>query len=228
LTVHNYVEDEVLSLVESVFAVEEGKERTEFCTCSHCRADVACFVLNRTQTAYMTSSRGLNRRELDYPGRLQREADLAALMHEGMERVRLARRPHEGADSASAPAGAFFNFPQIMGRLFHSTTFAPVTEVTVSLLLGSDPAAMVDGRWCNPYRIEPQTAGAFSFWPRPIPSMAAGVRKAFDLGVTVDAKGFQPLRHFFPLSLESEDGWLRFQDGNRIHTLDDLFLVSEG
>lgn len=228
MTVHNYAEDEVLSLVESVFAAEEGKERTEFCTCPHCRADVACFVLNRTPTAYMTSSRGLNRRELDYPGKLQREADFASLVREGMDRVRLARRPHDGEEAAAVPVGAFFNFPQIVGRLFHSTTFAPVTEVTVSLLLGSGPAAMVDRRWRNPYRIEPQTAGAFSFWPRPVPSMAAGERRAFDLGVTVDAKGFQPLRHFFSLPLASEDGWLLFRDGSRIHTLDDLFLVPEG
>lgn len=228
MTVHNYVEDDVLALVESVFSSEEGKERSEFCTCPNCQADVACFVLNRTPTSYMTSSRGLTRRELDYPGKLQREADLAALVREGMERVRLARRPHEGDRAAEAPTGAFFNFPQIVGRLFHSATFAPVTEVTVSLLLGREAAAMVDGRWRNPYRIEPQTAGAFSFWPRPVSSMAAGVHRSFDLGVTVDAKGFRPLRHFFCLPLASEEGWLRYGEGSRIHCLDDLFLIPEG
>jgi hypothetical protein len=225
--VHNFVEDEVLALVEGVFTSEEGKTGPEFCTCALCRADVACFVLNRTPTAYMTSSRGLTRRELDYPGKLQREADLAALVRDGMERVRLARRPHGEGDVIAATTGSFFNFPQIVGRLFHSTTFAPVTEVTVTLLMGNDPVPMADGRWENPYRIQSRTAGAFSFWPRPLASEASGIHRIFELGVSVDEKGFRPLRHFFRLPLDSEEGWLRFQEGSRLHALDDLFMIPE-
>jgi len=230
MNVHNYAEEMVFSTVAEIFNAEEAKAEKRFCTCELCRTDVACFVLNRIPTLYETSSRGLAHRELDYQTKLQRDADLVALVHEGIERVKKTRRIHGAASDeipeAQAIKGCFFNFPQIVGRLFHSTRFEPLSGIPVRLLSqDGSKMKMTDPRWPNPCLIPKSTPGVFLFWPVPQKTERSGIKMDFELTVAVDSQGFEPLRHYFTLPLTSEEGYLRFVGGERVLTLPDLFLI---
>jgi competence protein ComFB len=229
MNVHNYAEEMVFSIVSEIFNAEEAKAEKRFCTCELCRTDVACFVLNRIPPLYQTSGRGLAHRELDYKTKLQREADLVALVHEGIDRITTTRRIHGGISEEISEAqakGCFFNFPQIVGRLFHSTRFEPISGIPVRLLSQDDTELrMTDPRWANPCIIPKSTPGVFLFWPVPQKTEQSGTRRDFELIVAVDNPGFEPLRHYFTLPLTSEEGYLRFAGGERILTLPDLFLI---
>jgi competence protein ComFB len=230
VTVHNYAEEEVLAKVAQIFEAEEAASGTRACTCEKCRLDVACFVLNRFPPTYQTSGRGLAHRESDYGEKLQRDADLTALVRRGMERIAETRRPHCPEDgegqAAESQEGAFFNFPQIVGRLIHSTSFEPIAGVTVRLLSESgQEMRMTDSHWSNPFVIPDRVPGVFSFWPVPEKATAAGEEKAREMKVCVDDPAFESLRHYFTVKAVSEDGWLRFSSGSRLLTLPDLFLV---
>ncbi len=230
MTVHNYAEEEVLAKVQEIFDAEQAKELKRFCTCEYCRTDVACFALNRVQPLYQTSGRGLAHREMDYQEKLQREADLVSLIYRGIERITETRRPHgyrvaEEIEEA-APQGCFFNFPQILGRLFHSTSFAPLWKIEVRLLSEKgEVMRMTDSRWTNPCLIPESTPGVFSFWPVPEKAKASGQAKSLELEVAVDDEAFEPLRHYFTVSLVSQEGYLKYESASRILTLPDLFLI---
>jgi competence protein ComFB len=232
MTVHNYAEENVLKAVAEIFEAEAAKPKRRFCTCDFCRTDVACYVLNRVPPLYQTSGRGLAHRDIDYQEKLQREADLVALVYRGIERITETKRPHgyEGANGErfeeQAPEGHFFNYPQILGRLFNSAKFEPVSEVEVRLLAddGSE-MRMTDPRWINPYMISSNTPGIFSFWPMPEKAASSGMHKTSELKIAVDAPGFEQLRHYFTVTLVSVEGYLRYPSGNLGVTLPDLFLV---
>jgi competence protein ComFB len=231
MIVHNYAEEEVLSKVAEIFDAEEAKGTKRFCTCEFCRADVACYALNRVPPVYQTSGRGLAHREMDYRDKLQRDADLVSFIYRGIERITETRRPHGMAEGGqcieeATPQGFFFNLPQIVGRLFNSTTFEPLTGLPVRLLDRSGAeSCMTDRRWTNPCVIPGNIPGVFSFWPVPERAESAGERKEIELKVSVDADGFESLRHYFTLDLVSEEGYLRFAAGMRVLTIPDLFLV---
>ncbi len=230
MKIHNLMEDIVLEHVNDVFQDEEARQRKGFCTCSQCRMDVACYVLNRTRPFYMLSGRGLAHLQMDYQEKLQREADLVSLVHKGIDHVSQAKRPHfphHDDQAASPPRGPFFNFPQITGRLFNSVTFEPAAGVEVALLDGEELVAMVDSNWQNPYPMVSRTAGVFTFWPHPRPAAAPGDRIAVELEVAVEAAGFAPFHHYFGVELESGELFLELPVGQRVLNLPDLYLIPE-
>jgi competence protein ComFB len=230
MKVHNSAEEQVFAAVTEIFDAEEAKEKKRFCTCELCRTDVACFVLNRMPPMYQTSGRGLAHRELDYQEKLQREADLVALVYQGIERITIARRSHVGrceeTHEDQTIKGFFFNFPQILGRLFHSTSFEPLTGIHVRLLSEDGlEMKMTDFRWSNPCIIPESTPGVFLFWPVPERAAESGIQRSFELKIAVDDAGFESLRHYFTVSLASEEGYLGYASGNRVLALPDLFLI---
>jgi competence protein ComFB len=229
MTFHNYAEEEVLAKVAEVFASERASGAGGFCACELCRLDVACYVLNRYPPQYQTSGRGLAHRQSDYSEKLQRDADLAALIYRGIQQINHARRPHaagEAAGQAEVPQGMFFNFPQIVGRLIHSTGFIPLAGLCVRLLSESGrELPMADGRWTNPCLISDQTPGVYSFWPLPERAGPGEGERSWEMKVAVDDSSFQPLRHYFTVKTTAEDGWLSYTTGRRVMTLPDLFLV---
>ncbi len=228
MRIHNLMEDMVLKVVNEIFDDEEAKKSMGFCTCHQCRLDVACYVLNRLPPMYMISSRGLAHIESDYQHRVQLEADIVALAREGIEQVSSAKRPHfphQDEEEEEMPEGPFFNFPQIVGRIYNSSNFEPVCGIDVSLLLGGNLAKMVNPNWENPYPIAENTTGVYSFWPYPLGADSRGLKKEVELEIAIDDARFEPLRHFIKLELESEDGFLQYLSGNRIFNVEDIYLV---
>ncbi len=225
--IQNFMEDVVLEKVKEVFSDKEAKAKKNFCICSQCYLDVSCFVLNRIQPVYMLSGRGLAHMQSHYQEKLQQQADLVSLIREGIDHVDQAKRPHfshsrEGEESL--PEGFFYNFPQITGRLFNSVNFEPVCGATVSLLFEGEAVVMVDSNWQNPYAIVQNTAGIFSFWPYPQVAKASFLKNSYEFELQVEKTGFQTLRHYFELVVDSREGFLNLSGGDKIFTIKDLYL----
>lgn len=225
--IQNFMEDVVSEKVKEVFSDEETKVKKNFCTCSQCLLDVSCFVLNRIQPVYMLSGRGLAHMQSHYQEKLQQQADLVSLIREGIDHVAGAKRPHFShgrEDEKILPEGFFYNFPQITGRIFNSVNFEPVCGAAVSLLFEGEAVVMVDSNWQNPYTIVRNTAGIFSFWPYPQVSEASSLKKSYEFELQVENTGFETLRHYFELAVESREGFLNLSGGDKIFTVKDLYL----
>lgn len=228
MRIHNLMEERVLDTANEMFDDEEARIRRTFCTCSQCRLDVACFVLNRIRPSYVVSGRGLAHMDMDYQEKLQREADVVSLVHQGVQQVSKYRRPdfrHQDERDDTVPTGFHYNFPQIVGRVFTSVKFERVSGVGVSLFLGSELKSMVNENWPNPYIIAEKTPGFYSFWPHPMQAEVEGDSKDFELEVSIDDPRYEPLRHYFHLALESVDGFRSHVQMNTTTTIEDLYLV---
>jgi competence protein ComFB len=192
------------------------------------RLDVACYVLNRIDPVYVVSGRGLAYLDIDYIEKLQRDADLVTLIHQGIERVTTVQRPHydkRKAGKAGPVKGNFFNFPIIRGRIFNSLNFEPVFDIDVELLDQRERITMIEETWPNPCRIVANTAGNFYFWPKPLAAQAPGEKLRRELELAVSSDRFEEMRHFFIVELDSEEGMIDYFQINKILAIKDLYLV---
>jgi competence protein ComFB len=221
--------------VEEVFAniIKEGNTGN-FCTCSQCRLDTACYALNRTSPRYIISNRGAARAELETIARQQSEADITTLIYEGLKRVNHNQRPFFNHSEDALAAGAsekrapVFNIPSVVGRLFDGSNFAPVSNVKIELRRNGDLVPMKDKNWQNPYNLVSQTEGTFVFWPVPIPAESADLHKIFEYSIKIEGQDFEPLTHFFKIPVMSEIQSASSFSLERTFKLPDLYMFPPG
>lgn len=234
MEIHNTAEDIVLRSVDDIFDEIERQGRPDRpCTCSQCRLDTACYVLNRIAPRYVISSRGVERAEQETIDRQQVEADIAALVYEGLERIAGALRPHFAHNSSTegrmrGPDGPVFNFPTIVGRIFNGVNFEPLSDITLTFYKGKALAVMIDPNWQNPYSMVANTAGTFSFWPAPEACSKTGETRLFECSILAEAAGFEGLRHYFEISLTSEEHSTASFSMQRTIRLPDLYIFPPG
>jgi competence protein ComFB len=234
MEIHNTTEDMVFAKVETIFdsIVKEGNPEN-FCLCYQCRMDTACYVLNRTEPRYIISNRGVARIEQEGLERQQKDADITALVYEGLKRINHNQRPnsrHTGGAAASGPASKtpVFNIPTIVGRLFNGANFAPMSDIKIELHRNGDLVAMKDGNWQNPYFLVPNTEGTFTFWPIPVPAESADLRRIFEYSLRVEAPGLETLNHFFKIPVISEIQSAPTYSMGRTFKLPDLYMFPPG
>ncbi|MDR2517160.1 MAG: late competence development ComFB family protein [Spirochaetaceae bacterium] len=230
--IHNTTEDVVFAQVTEIFDfIEKEGSAQGFCTCSQCRRDTACYVLNRTVPRYVVSNRGVARVEQTSIERQQFTADIAAKVWEGLKQVHHNQRPagHEAGKGIYAENdGPAFNIPTIVGRLLNGSNFEPLSEIAVELRRDGELVRMRNSNWQNPYHLVANTEGTFTFWPYPIPADAAGTRTAFEFSIRVAAGGFETLNHFFKLPVISEKDQVRSYSMARTFKLPDLYMFPPG
>ncbi len=207
MEIRNLMEDAVDTTVGELFYLEDERHNLGFCTCGQCRLDVTCYVLNRVKPEYIVSGRGLAYSERDMLEKVQRRADIISIAQEGWSKV--GHSPRDTADHHSRivrdiPAGAAFNLPSIMGRVFNGLNFEPLAAGNIRLLINGKEAPTVDRNWQNPFVLARATAGNFTFWPRPEESNAAGEKRSFSGELRAEAQGFDPISHFFEFDLVSD------------------------
>ena len=228
MKIHNLMEDIVLDKVHEIFDEdEEGMKQNGYCCCYQCRLDVACFVLNRTQPRYMTSSRGLAHLRTEYQTNLQKTADLVSLINDGIKTVSSTKRPHyshKNGEKAPAPEGPLYNFPTIMGRLLNGNTFEPMKDIDVYLQKNGETVTMIDPSWQNPYRMIDKTAGTYLFWPYPVEANSPRTSRIFEFELIVNEKGYEELHHFFEIDLRAENTFNDSFHMQRTCKLEDLYL----
>jgi competence protein ComFB len=232
MEIHNTTEDLVFAKVEAIFdsIAREGNPEN-FCLCYQCRMDTACYVLNRTEPRYIVSNRGVARVEQENMERQQKDADIVALVHEGLKRINHNQRPnvrHQGGAVPAAGNTPVFNIPTIVGRLFNGTNFAPLSDVKVELHRGGELVSMKDNNWQNPYTLVANTEGTFTFWPNPIPAEKADLRKIFEYSIKVEAPNLESLNHFFKIPVISEIQSAASYSMGRTFKLPDLYMFPPG
>jgi competence protein ComFB len=234
MEIHNTTEDLVVSKVEMIFdsIVKDGNP-DNLCLCPQCRMDTICYVLNRVEPRYIISNRGVARIEQGSFKWQQKDADIAALIYEGLKRVNHNQRPnvsHGGNSSStgSIPVTPVYNIPTIVGRLFNGTNFAPMSGIKIELHRGGDLVSMKDNNWQNPYNLVPNTEGTFTFWPNSIPAEAADLSKTFEYSIKIEAPGFETLTHFFKIPVISEIQSATSFSMGRTFKLPDLYMFPPG
>ena len=229
MEIHNVTEDIVLDAVNEIFdEIEREGKKDKPCTCFQCRLDTACYVLNRSVPRYVVSSRGVARAETDSIEKQQEEADVVTLIHEGLQKIAKSMRPHfehrNRRDAPHSAEGPVFNFPTIIGRDFNGQNFEPLIDIDVFLMAEGKLSPMLDPNWQNPYRLVSNTAGTFSFWPKPIPAETVGAERKFEFSVAAAAPGLEELRHFFDLTITSEHDAAKSFSMQRTFKLPDMYL----
>lgn len=229
MNVHNLMEDLVMETVNEIMNETSDKD-FPLAGCAQCRLDVACYVLNRIQPEYIISGRGLVHFEEDYQKRLQKKADLVALVNEGIKKINRNRRPYYGQTpngEESLPAPPVFNFPAIVGRVLHGKTFEPVGNINVYLLEGGKPVPMIDYTWQNPYFVVESIRGNFTFFPRPIKADKTGEKRSFNFELSVEAEGFSPLNHYFEVDMVSSSELIHSFTMQHTYKTGELYLFPE-
>ncbi|MDR0553809.1 MAG: late competence development ComFB family protein [Treponema sp.] len=226
--VHNIMEDIILARVNELC---DGitEEQPDICVCPQCRLDTACYALNRVSPRYLVSNRGVARVEQASLEHQQDDADITVLIYEGIRRVNHNQRLHDSQRQKDGANGvesgrAVFNIPTILGRLFNGVNFSPMSDVVVELYRNGELVPMKDLNWQNPYDLVPNIQGMFTFWPAAVPADAEGVRKTFEYTVTIEAPGFESLRHVFNIPVKSEFQKAGTFSMDRTFKLPDLYL----
>lgn len=229
MEIHNRMEEAVIKTVNELFNIEDSSKKLDFCTCYQCRLDVSCYVLNRINPEYVLSSRGVAHGEQDYNKNIQRDADIVRLVQEGWKKINQTRRPHFGHgqsnhDIQNIKDGPAFNFPTIIGKIYNGTNFAPLSDLTISLINGSELVKMIDPNWQNPCPLVSSTAGTYIFWPEPVSASSVDEEKTFSFEISATLKGYEEMHHFFELSLKSEANAIKGFSHQRTYKVQDLYL----
>lgn len=225
MEIHNLMEDAVARRVNELCDDHESRNQGRYCTTDQCRLDAICYVLNRIQPHYVTSSRGVAHLSGDLDNNQQLQIDITRLAQEGLARVSAIRRSYYNEpEGASALQGPCFNFPTIKGRILNGKSFVPESGFEVTLLIGEAVAPMYDSRWQNPYEVVGNAPGTFIFWPAPIAAERAGVSREFSCELRVEDDRFEEFRHFFTIRLESDDSSAETFTYNSDYNLRDLYI----
>jgi competence protein ComFB len=219
--------------VEKIFESFKERNTENFCLCNQCRLDTACYVLNRIEPFYIVSSRGVERTKLEAFHKQQKEADIIALVYEGLKRINHNRRPNFSRHGAAGgeknrQIAPVFNIPTIVGRLFNGGNFAPMSNVKVELYRNGELVPMKDASWQNPYLLVPNTEGTFTFWPTSVPADAADSRGIFEYSIKIEAPAFETLTHFFKIPVICEILSTSSYSRGRSFKLPDLYLFPPG
>jgi competence protein ComFB len=218
--IHNINEEIVFSLVKEIcsgLGAAMGKEQSML--------DVACWTLNQLPPRYMVSNRGVVRYNNDDKSKRQYEADITAIVHEGIKRIRENPRAGKaGLDTQGNAVGAMFNIPVISGRVFDGRNFEPLQNAKLTLSDEKGIVAMKTGNWQNPFTILQHTAGSFSFLPESIKAEKQGLRKNFIYSITVETEGLEKMVHHFEVPVQSEYAIEAAFSLQRSYNLPDLFM----
>ncbi len=223
--IHNVMEELATRVVDDVISSVKAKGTTDVCTTDLCRQDVICFVLNRVPPRYVSSARGIAHTSQALFSDQQLLVDLTTLAHEGLRRISTVRRYYYSPDVLphKVAEGPIYPFPAIRGRVINGSTFAPVSDVAVSLYHHDELVAMMDPRWENPYIVSQDTYGTFCFWPSAQSAEAKNGERSFEFGLYIDDERYEPLRHNFTLTVRStlQEGPEHPND----FTLPDIFVI---
>ena len=167
---------------------------------------------------------------MNYLDNLQRKADIVSLIHKGIDRVIKVKRPHFPHDGKpiredETREGYYFNFPIISGKILNSETFSPVSDIGIFLYIQGQPMKMITPNWQNPYTISPVTPGIFTFFPYPIEAKKSGIKKEFELELTTDHEKYEPLTHYFKITLVSDNIFEDYFNYNNYFDMKDIHLI---
>ncbi|GMO63172.1 MAG: late competence development ComFB family protein [Termitinemataceae bacterium] len=231
MEIHNLMEDIVNDEVEKACsAIEKEKDDQGICTCAQCRLDTACFVLNRIHPTYIISSRGLVREDKFTMEKQQKTADITTMVYTALKQIGHNRRAYfdHGQKEFVRNEGIFFNFPAIIGRIFHGGNFQPLDDVKLTLYINGNEAQTKDANWPNPCFLMQKTEGAYTFWAKSQQTNKINESAKFSFVIKAESDGMEPLQHVFELPLVSEDRENTVFSMARTYKISDLYMFPLG
>ncbi len=227
--IHNVMEDIVYEKVNKMF--DETKESNEpwlSCSCMQCRLDTMCYVLNRLTPKYIKSGKGFAHfLNSDLNKKSQINADISALVVEGMRKVLEIQRPHGESSSDDGAKKAFYNFPAISGKILNGSNFNTMTGVTLTLKLDNLVIPQMNILWDNPYTTSDKTPGTFIFCPKALPTEKLGEKRKFRFLLIGEKEGFETVNMSFEFELESEANERLALDATNTFETKNMFLFSK-
>jgi competence protein ComFB len=232
------MEDVVLKYLNEIL-----NQKSDTCKCEQCKTDMASYALNRIKPMYVVSSRGIIHTENIKREQKQEEIDVYSTVAEAVEVISNTRRHEHDDDDYDdlqvesgdmtpnyySRSGCFYNFPQIVGRIFDSSSINQIKDATITLFDGSgNTLSMFNKYWHNPFDVVSQTNGTYTFWPAPIPADRAGIQKDFQMYLAIDADGYITICKFFFIRLVSDNDLKKFIKKENIFYINDIFLNPEG
>jgi competence protein ComFB len=233
MDIHNTTEDIVHTLAYDIFEeIKRSNNPDSYCLCEQCLVDTICYTLNRIEPHYIVSNRGLTRVQQNGIRRQQIEADVTTLIYKGLRLVNHNMRPtapHDGSNSLKYNIKQpFFDIPTISGRIFDGASFEPITGINVSLYCEGELAPMRNNNWQNPYSMISSTPGAYSFWPAPVTTDSVDISREFKFSITAASPDYEPLSHFFNITIVSKFHNPNSYALNRTFKLPDLYIFPPG
>ena len=236
MDIHNNIEDLVFKYLDEILS-----SKVNICKCEQCKIDMACYALNRVKPMYVVSSRGIihteNRRREDR----QDEIDVFTTVSEAIDIVSNTRRHEVTSDykysidenkikyNEKINQGCFYNFPQLIGRIFDSSNLAPIYDADIVLYdkMSENKIKMFNDLWENPVKLVPQMEGTYTFWPAPVPANKPNIQKDFYMNISVNKRDYEPVIKFFFIRLVSLNEVKTHIAKENILYIDDIF-ISQG
>ncbi len=210
MRIKNTMEDLVYNLVETI--IYEKKETLP--QSPKFKLDVVCFVLNRIKPNYVVSSRGMAHMTKELEEDYQIVADIISKIYEGINLVRSRRRyvdeETEGISwdvSYNLTKEYYYNFPQLIGKVYDADSFDLVHDAKVTLLDENDKIIQMNTPlWKNPYQISKSTAGIYTFWPKSLRAKEdeEGLQKQFAFKILVEHENYLKEQKVFTFDKKSE------------------------
>ena len=232
--IHNTIEDIVLKYLNEILLEKNDK----ICKCEQCFNDMACYALNKIKPMYVVSSRGIihieNKRREDR----QDEIDVYTTISEAIDVVSSTRRHEVNSNyvykseqfnvnpDKKLSDKYFFNFPQLVGRIFDSSNLAPIYNAELILYdkMSENQITMFNNLWLNPVELVSQMEGTYTFWPAPVPAKKSDIQKDFYMNISVIKKGYEPVIKFFFIRLVSSNELRNYITKEHIFYIDDIFI----
>ena len=231
---HNLMEDIVLKFLEELI-----NEKKEICKCEQCKSDIICYTLNKIKPLYITSSRGIIHTENQKRYNFQDDIDVMTTLNEAIEVVSAKKRHSKQKilkslkdknskikDRIISDNENYFNFPQMIGRVFDSSDLSPIDNASVILTdeTGKNKIEMFDENWLNPISIVLEMNGSFSFWPQAIKSEKEGIQKDFQMSLIITKDGYEPVSKYFYIRALSEKGIKTYITKENAFYIDDIYI----
>lgn len=229
MIIKNTAEDLVIHAVDEILKdIKDPSWQSPFY-----RNDLICYVLNRVQPMYVTSSRGVIHQEIDIEKDVQKQVDLFSLVAEGIRTIS-SRRKSEGdkedyQEFESSTEEFYFNFPYFIGKVVSTVNWDGIPDVVVTLKHKVEneftSTEMVNSQWTNPHIITDTTKGYYTFFPKPIiDTNRVSTNKPFEFKVLYEHPRFELIERYFHIEIASEKMiYHGFRKGNSFR-LEDVFI----
>jgi competence protein ComFB len=233
MELHNLMEDIVLKFLDEMLA-----DRKDICKCDQCKSDIMCYTLNKIKPMYVISARGIIHTENENRFRFQNEIDVMTTLSEAIDVVSVQKRHDVGKNISilegkksdilddKTGEGFYFNFPQLVGRVFDSADLSPVQDAEIKLSgeTGKEDIKMFNDYWQNPVKIIKAMDGGYTFWAYPLKADKAGLQKDFQFSLTVSKEGYEPAAKFFLVRVVSQKGITQHISRDNIFSIEDIFI----
>lgn len=207
--------------------------------CSAYIEDIICYVLNRVPPKYITSGRGVLHLELEQEENSQQLADIYSKIKEAIEIISTRRKDSEKIfmeddffykDNVIHTKEYYDNFPYFTGRILKSDKTQLKDEVEVVLykkVNGKyEKAEMISRNWQNPFIVDENTYGYYTFWVKPekAKNQSKPCEEDFQFKLTFKSKNYDEIDKIIDVAIYTEKAkYLSVRRGYSIR-IDDTFI----